>query len=168
MIAVAEEQFAQFLGKLLDLRLPDMEGVNLLRRMKQTDPHLEGILLASHIKSQVKIEMLQKGAFACLAKPSDEGELAKTIHKAIEKQRLELKRQDKERMKLILAIAHELTSPLTSIALSADLLASETLGARHESLFQTGGEHSSKRSKDRQMGSRPGGPGQAASGRISA
>ncbi len=121
--AKAEARF--FHVALLDVQLPDVEGVELLRRLKEIHPATKGIILGSNVTAQVIMKAVQEGAFACLAKPPNLDELLQTTQKALEKQQLELEEQDRERMKLISAIAHELRSPLTSILLSVNLLADE-------------------------------------------
>jgi len=130
--AKAEARF--FHVALLDVQLPDVEGVELLRRLREIHPATKGIILGGNVTAEIIMKAVQEGAFACLAKPPDLDELLQTTQKALEKQQLELEEQDRERMKLISAIAHELRSPLTSILLSVNLLADEILQDSQEPL----------------------------------
>ena len=120
---------------LLDLRLPGVEGGELLRRLKEIHPLTTGIILASNVNADIMVKAVQEGAFACLAKPPDSDELLETTQKALERQQLDLERQDRERVTLISTIAHEIRSPLTSIVLSANLLADEIPRDSEDSLY---------------------------------
>lgn len=73
---------------LLDLRLPDMSGTELLARLKEEQPELEAIMLTGHGSTESAVEAMKKGAFDYLSKPFDLPELEIHIQKALEKVRL--------------------------------------------------------------------------------
>jgi len=64
---------------LLDIRLPDMEGVQLLKLMKPAVPRTRKIMVTGYPSTQNAIEALNKNADAYLIKPVDIEKLLKTI-----------------------------------------------------------------------------------------
>jgi two-component system, OmpR family, response regulator CpxR len=70
---------------ILDLKMPGIDGIEVLKRVKQTNPRIEVIILTGH-GSEVDKEMCMRlGAFAYLQKPVDVNVLSDTIKRANEK-----------------------------------------------------------------------------------
>jgi len=67
---------------VLDLRMPGIDGIEVLRRTKQKNPEIEVIILTGHGTEEDKKTCLSLGAFAYLQKPVDMEELSRTIQKA--------------------------------------------------------------------------------------
>ena len=82
----AREQF--FNVALLDLTLPDMDGMELLRQLKELHQATEIIILTGHTSLEMASEAVGEGAFAYLIKPSSPGELMGAIEGALEKQKM--------------------------------------------------------------------------------
>ncbi|WP_372683028.1 response regulator [Desulfosarcina sp.] len=76
---------------ILDLRMPGIDGIEVLRRVKKTHPAIEVIVLTSQGSETDKKTCMELGAFAFLSKTVDIEELSKTIKAAKEKIR-----QDRE------------------------------------------------------------------------
>lgn len=70
---------------ILDLRMPGIDGVEVLRRVKKTHPAIEVIVLTSQGSEADKKTCLELGAFAFLSKSVDIDELSETIKAANEK-----------------------------------------------------------------------------------
>ena len=70
---------------ILDLRMPGIDGIEVLRRVKQAHPAIEVIVLTSHGSEADKKTCMALGAFAFLSKEVDIDELSKTIKAANEK-----------------------------------------------------------------------------------
>jgi DNA-binding NtrC family response regulator len=70
---------------ILDLRMPGIDGIEVLRRVKDTQPDIEVIILTGHGSEADKATCMKLGAFAYLQKPVDIDELSQTIRKANEK-----------------------------------------------------------------------------------
>ena len=70
---------------ILDLKMPGIDGIEVLRRVKETQPHIEVIILTGHGSEADEKTCMQLGAFAYLHKPVDVEELSATIKRANEK-----------------------------------------------------------------------------------
>lgn len=72
---------------ILDLKMPGIDGFEVLRKAKQTHPNVEVIILTGHGSEDDKITCMQLGAFAYLQKPVDMEELSATLQRAYTKVR---------------------------------------------------------------------------------
>ena len=73
---------------VLDIRLPDMDGVELLKTIKKQEPNLEIIMLTGHASVDTAIQSMKLGAYDYLSKPCKLTELSNVIRKAYEKKAL--------------------------------------------------------------------------------
>jgi len=67
---------------LLDLEMPGMDGIEVFKIIKQTDPTLDVIMLTGGGKLKNMEEVMQIGAFDYLMKPVDLGDLIIKINNA--------------------------------------------------------------------------------------
>lgn len=67
---------------VLDLKMPGLSGVEVLRRTKEMAPEVEVIILTGHGSSKEMRECMELGAFAYMNKPVDIEELSSTIREA--------------------------------------------------------------------------------------
>ena len=67
---------------VLDLKMEDIDGLEVLKIFKKMYPKIEVIILTGHESEQTAQEGLQYGAFAYLTKPCDFDQLFDTIIKA--------------------------------------------------------------------------------------
>jgi DNA-binding response OmpR family regulator len=75
---------------ILDLKMPGIDGIEVLKRVKQTRPEIEVIILTGHGSEQDRATCLELGAFAYLQKPVDIELLTTTLKKANEQMRQNL------------------------------------------------------------------------------
>ncbi len=73
---------------VVDIRLPDMDGVNLLLKIKQAEPSIEVIVLTGFASVDTAIRSMKLGAYDYLTKPCKSSELVAIITKAFEKKSL--------------------------------------------------------------------------------
>jgi len=70
---------------LLDIRMPEMDGITALREIKKIDPNLEVIVLTGHASMDAALEIIKLGAYDYLLKPCPLEELLLKIDGAYEK-----------------------------------------------------------------------------------
>jgi len=81
--AIALIHAQRFNAILLDLGLPDGDGLTVLNEVTQLDASLPVIIVTAHIATERTVGSLTKGAFAYLTKPYNREELRHTLHRAI-------------------------------------------------------------------------------------
>jgi two-component system OmpR family response regulator len=67
---------------VVDVRMPVMDGLELLRRMRKEFPNVPVILLTGHASLELGIQGMELGAFDYLMKPVDLDELLDAIRRA--------------------------------------------------------------------------------------
>ena len=81
---------------LIDVRLPDMEGIELLTRIKDTTPKIRKVIITGYPTLQNAVDAVNKGANVYILKPFDVGKVLKTLKEQLHKQEEEKKySQDK-------------------------------------------------------------------------
>jgi len=73
---------------LLDMKLPDMDGMEILKAIHKTKPDLYVIVMTGYSTVQNAVEAMKLGAFDYISKPFTEEELILVVKRAIEKKRL--------------------------------------------------------------------------------
>ncbi|MDZ7290495.1 MAG: sigma-54 dependent transcriptional regulator [candidate division KSB1 bacterium] len=73
---------------LSDLKMPEMSGLELLRRVKTVAPATEVILITGHGTIEIAVEAMKQGAYDFITKPFRRAEIIKAVEKALEKRRL--------------------------------------------------------------------------------
>ncbi len=92
----AEKKFTdQFFNVILmDIKLPDIDGIQLLRILKKMHPETEAIMITGYASLDSSIAALREGAFAYLIKPLGMDETIAMVEQALEKQRLKLAKNE--------------------------------------------------------------------------
>ncbi|MGB8991223.1 MAG: sigma-54 dependent transcriptional regulator, partial [Desulfobaccales bacterium] len=75
---------------LLDLVMPDMDGLEALKKIKAQDPEAEVIIITGYGTIQSAVESIKAGAFHFLSKPFVPDDLRTLVNRALEKRRLDL------------------------------------------------------------------------------
>jgi len=76
---------------LIDVRLPDMEGIELLTKMKDTTPKMRKIIITGYPTLQNAIQAVNRGADAYIVKPFDMEKVLRTIEEQLKMQKAEEK-----------------------------------------------------------------------------
>src|SRR5437763_11255911 len=101
---------------LLDLQLPDAEGLETLDRIKSELPDMHVIILTAHDSLHNAIESIKRGAYHFISKPYAPEELLSLVEKAVEKQSLlretEKLREKTEQLEKRLEIAETRLAPV--------------------------------------------------------
>jgi len=82
------ERGAQFDLALIDMTMPDMDGLELLETIKNSSPKTECVMLTAVNEARVAVECLKKGAYDYLVKPVVPEDLLLVIKRALEHKRL--------------------------------------------------------------------------------
>jgi two-component system response regulator HydG len=75
---------------LLDLVMPDMDGLEALKKIRALDPDIEVIIITGYGTIQSAVESIKAGAFHFLSKPFVPDDLRNLVSRALEKRRLDL------------------------------------------------------------------------------
>nr|BFF36518.1 sigma-54 dependent transcriptional regulator [Tenacibaculum mesophilum] len=82
-----------------DLRLPDGNGIDLLRQSKNTDSDIPVVLMTSYAEVSTAVQAMKQGAFDYISKPFNPDEVLEVINNALEvktEQITEPKKEDKK------------------------------------------------------------------------
>src|SRR5947209_6920807 len=170
---------------LLDLRLPDADGLEMLERIKSELPKVQVIILTAHDSLHNAIESIKRGAYHFISKPYAPEELLSLVEKALEKQFLlretEELRVKTEQLEKRLEIAEARSTPIFKSKRRhtvprrdlgyacgfADALLARASGARVPAAWQHA-NHESRLPRDRfdQSADRPGARGEPAALRF--
>jgi len=74
---------------LIDIRLPDIQGVELLSKIRDTVPKMRKIIITGYPSLQNAVESLNRGANAYIMKPFEMEKVLKTIKEQLRKQQEE-------------------------------------------------------------------------------
>ena len=88
---------------VLDVKMPGMDGIETLKKIKKEFPLIEVIMLTGHATVESGIDGMKLGAYDFLMKPCDIEELVGKLEEATKKKRAhEAKIKDAERKELLL------------------------------------------------------------------
>jgi DNA-binding NtrC family response regulator len=73
---------------LVDLMMPEMDGIELLEKLKQQDPEIQVIMVTAHATIETAVEAMKKGAYHYVEKPVSLTGLKLEIKKALNNQRI--------------------------------------------------------------------------------
>ncbi len=91
---------------IVDFKLPDLDGLEILRQARALDEDLPVIILTAHAKVHGAVEAMRADAFDYLAKPYDHQELLRVVHRALAQRQLSLKVKQLARQS---SASHDLT-----------------------------------------------------------
>jgi two-component system response regulator AtoC len=73
---------------LLDLKLPDMDGLEVLRQVKRMDANVMAVVITAVKETKTAVDAMKIGAYDFITKPFDVGELRALVDNALEKRAL--------------------------------------------------------------------------------
>lgn len=134
---------------LLDLKMPGMDGLDMLEQMLRTHSHVVCIVITGYATIESAVEAMKRGAFDFLPKPFTPDELRLIVNRGLEQRQLLQEaaslRAEKERMQeyFITIVAHELRSPLLLLKQYLDLVVGGKMGKIDDTAAEMlGGAHS--------------------------
>jgi PAS domain S-box-containing protein len=93
-IRIASEE--KFQAALIDLRLTDIPGLDVLKAIKKKSPDTECIILTGFASTDTAVQAVNLGAYSYVQKPYDIDQLLLTINRAVEKKETRLALSDAE------------------------------------------------------------------------
>ena len=87
----AQERF--FNVALLDIRLPDMEGVELLEPLRRMHPDMIVFMITGYPSLETSVRTSLEGALAYITKPLNMDTVLTTVREALERQRLGMEKR---------------------------------------------------------------------------
>jgi DNA-binding NtrC family response regulator len=87
---------------ILDLMMPEMDGLEALKRIKKNRPELQVILLTGHGSIEKGVEAMRLGAMDFVEKPADLETLSAKIEKARARKMILVERKVEEEIRKIL------------------------------------------------------------------
>jgi DNA-binding NtrC family response regulator len=82
---------------LADMKMPGMDGMELMRRIKEKDASLPVIIMTAYGAIETAVEAMKEGAYDFITKPFEEERLLHTVRRALEHERLLRRNLDLER-----------------------------------------------------------------------
>ena len=76
---------------LLDIKMPGMDGIEVLKRVKELDENLPVVMITAYANIQGAVDAIRLGAHDYLAKPFDNHEVIRVVHRALAERNLKLK-----------------------------------------------------------------------------
>ena len=73
---------------LLDIRMPEMDGFELLESLGKEDPWLTVIMMTAYGSIEIAVEAMQRGAYDFITKPFDKEPLLRAVRQGLERNRL--------------------------------------------------------------------------------
>jgi signal transduction histidine kinase len=128
----------------IDIRLPDMNGLELLKAVNGSSENTVAIMVTAYASIDSSIEAINKGAYSYITKPIDMDQIMLVIEKALEKQHLsmenkrllrelkeaneKLSEMDKRKSAFVANVSHEFKNPLAVIKESLALVIDGLVG----------------------------------------
>ena len=124
---------------LIDLRLKDISGLELLRKIKDRSPETECIILTGYASQKSAIKAVNLGAYSYLKKPYDIDELLVTLQRAAEKRETKRALQwSEERFRTLVENANDIiyTHDLEGNFTSVNPAATRTFGYSQKEIIK--------------------------------
>ena len=85
-LAIRISEKSRFDMALIDIKLPDMEGTELLHRLKEKQPHMVKIIITGFPTLENAMETVNEGAAGYILKPFDVEKLLEMIRKHLKRE----------------------------------------------------------------------------------
>jgi two-component system, NtrC family, response regulator HydG len=102
---------------LTDLRMPGMDGLELLKAARTIAPETEVIVMTAYGTVEIAVDAMQQGAYDFITKPLEKRALLKTVRKALEKAHL---LAENRRLREQVAAGGDATGPTSSMIGTSD------------------------------------------------
>ncbi|WP_236974421.1 sigma-54-dependent transcriptional regulator [Membranihabitans maritimus] len=97
MDCLAKIKKKQYDVVLMDIKMPNVDGMEALERLQEIKPDLPVIMISGHANIDNAVEAVKKGAFDFISKPPDLNRLLITVRNALDKASLVHEKKDLQR-----------------------------------------------------------------------
>ncbi len=103
--AIEAAEKGQFDVAVIDIQMPGINGVQVLKKLKETHKYLEVLILSGHATIESAVDCMKLGAYKVLEKPCDFNKLVDAIKEAYERRLKKKFEHDQSRINEIEALA---------------------------------------------------------------
>jgi len=96
---------------LLDLRMPGIDGIELIRQIKNSYRNIEVIVITGYGSTQSAVQAMRLGAYDYFTKPFDVEELNSTIKTCLEEKRAEQRQRKQKEIEVLRRLNKIITAP---------------------------------------------------------
>jgi two-component system, NtrC family, response regulator HydG len=121
---------------LVDIKMPDVDGIELQSRFHEVKPDLKVIIMTGYASVETAVAALKNGAYDYVVKPFDPEEMAHTVHNALAHKRAEAENVALKQRMAESALPQELVGQ--SAGMRAVFEAIETVGPTEATVLITG------------------------------
>ena len=115
---------------LLDIKIRGIDGVEVLKRLRDTNSDVSIVMMSGHGSEELAVECMKSGAADYLTKPFALDDMLQRVNRAlahrlilIEKRQLEQEKED-----FFLMLSHDMKNPMTAMIGSIDIVREGRLG----------------------------------------
>jgi signal transduction histidine kinase len=115
---------------LMDIRMPGINGVDLLNRISGTGLETGVIMMTAHGSEDLAVECMKSGAFDYFSKPFSLDDMLQRVERALSMQRTlrDKKKLEQEKEDFYFMLSHDLKNPITAVVGSIDIMREGRLG----------------------------------------
>jgi signal transduction histidine kinase len=115
---------------LMDVKMPGMNGVEVLKRIRESGLDVAVIMMTAHGSEELVVECMQAGAVDYFSKPFSLDDLLQRVERSTANRRTLLgnKRLEQEKEDFFFMLSHDLKNPITAVIGSIDIMREGRLG----------------------------------------
>jgi len=115
---------------LMDVKMPGMSGVEVLKRISESGLDVSVIMMTAHGSEDLVVECMTSGAVDYISKPFSLDDTLQRVDRALANRRmlLDKKRLEQEKEDFLYMLSHDLKNPITVVIGSIDIMREGRLG----------------------------------------
>jgi signal transduction histidine kinase len=115
---------------LMDIRMPGMNGLEVLKRIREAGLDTAVIMMTAHDSENLVVECMTSGAVDYVSKPFSLDDMLQRVNRAIENRQMQLSkdRLEQEKEDFFFMLSHDLKNPITAVIGSIDIMREGRLG----------------------------------------